>query len=172
MSGLHFFNISGILIQHRLEWNMPPWETIPPQTYSCQSCGNEFQAKRMAKYCTPICQNRSRPARSFTPEQRRKWREQRLQTDGYREKVNLQANTRAAKVRDWLDAYKVEHGCHDCGYQAHAVALDFDHVWGEKIINVCNAKSIAQAKSEIEKCEVVCANCHRIRTAIRLGVRH
>lgn len=73
-----------------------------------------------------------------------------------------------AEVRQFLADYKLEDGCVDCGYKEHHAALDFDHVRGEKSINVCNARSISAAKKEIEKCEVVCANCHRIRTYMRL----
>jgi hypothetical protein len=39
---------------------------------------------------------------------------------------------------------------------------------GEKLLNVSAAKSIAQARAEIEKCEVRCANCHRIKTWERM----
>lgn len=78
------------------------------------------------------------------------------------------ATARNRRVKDFLAKYKLEVGCTDCGFKGHHSALDFDHVKGEKLLNVCFAKSIAQAKSEIEKCEVVCANCHRIRTYNRL----
>lgn len=74
------------------------------------------------------------------------------------------ANTRATRIRRWLDAYKMAAGCIDCGYRAHHAALHFDHVAGVKLLNVCNAKSIAQAKTEIEKCVVRCANCHAVKT--------
>jgi hypothetical protein len=74
------------------------------------------------------------------------------------------ANKRATAIRRWLDAYKVAHGCIDCGYKKHHAALHFDHVRGEKKLNVCFAKSITQAKAEIEKCEVRCANCHAVKT--------
>src|SRR6266446_8206121 len=69
------------------------------------------------------------------------------------------ANKRATKIRRWLDAYKIARGCMDCGYREHHAALHFDHVEGFKMLNVCNAKSIAQAQAEIAKCEVRCANC-------------
>lgn len=49
--------------------------------------------------------------------------------------------------------------------------MDFDHPPGTKEIaigpNVYNpGVSFAKLKAEIEKCEVVCSNCHRIRTHI------
>lgn len=77
---------------------------------------------------------------------------------------NRVANDRATAIRRWLDAFKIREGCVDCGYKEHHAALHFDHVKGGKEINVCNAKSIAQAKKEIAKCVVRCANCHAAKT--------
>ena len=74
------------------------------------------------------------------------------------------ANRRATSIRRWLDVYKLSAGCIDCGYRQHHAALHFDHVSGEKALNVCNAKSITQAKREIDKCVVRCANCHAVKT--------
>lgn len=65
---------------------------------------------------------------------------------------------------------KVERGCVDCGYNAHPAALDFDHLPGtEKLYRVCTMAGMSRKliDAEIAKCEVVCANCHRIRTAER-----
>lgn len=66
---------------------------------------------------------------------------------------------------------KMARGCVDCGFKDHPAALDFDHVRGVKLLNVSAAKSIAQADAEIAKCEVRCANCHRIKTWERLKVQ-
>jgi len=72
--------------------------------------------------------------------------------------------------RDWMAQYKLDAGCADCGYNEHPHALDFDHV-EEKEFNVSQGqdKSYKILKEEIAKCDVVCANCHRIRTAERGG---
>lgn len=72
------------------------------------------------------------------------------------------------KKRDIIQAIKVERGCADCGYNEHPVALDFDHRPGEvkllKISTDVARVGIARLLAEIEKCDVVCANCHRIRS--------
>jgi hypothetical protein len=81
-----------------------------------------------------------------------------------RARRNRVANERATAIRRWMDAYKTRVGCVDCGFNSHHAALHFDHVRGQKVINVCNAKSIAHAESEIAKCEVRCANCHAVKT--------
>ena len=73
-------------------------------------------------------------------------------------------NRRATELRRYLDGVKMERGCIDCGYRKHPSALDFDHVRGEKVLLVSACKSRAQADTEITKCDVRCANCHRIKS--------
>jgi hypothetical protein len=70
----------------------------------------------------------------------------------------------------WVDEYKLSKGCADCGYNAHPAALDFDHRPGTaKVRDIKRGNTFGwQALlAEIEKCDVVCANCHRIRTVNR-----
>ena len=59
----------------------------------------------------------------------------------------------------------------DCGVSDVRV-LEFDHVRGEKLGIISKMVSNVSAKvleDEIAKCEIVCANCHKIRTADRGG---
>ena len=78
-----------------------------------------------------------------------------------------QARERARR-RTWLDGIKVEAGCADCGYNDHPRALDFDHLGTDKVGDVgrmCHSRiAVEKILAEIAKCEVVCANCHRVRT--------
>lgn len=81
-------------------------------------------------------------------------------------------STRAKRDRRYFQQIKVERGCTDCGYNTNAVALDFDHLPGSvKLYRVCTMAGMSREliDAEIAKCEVVCANCHRIRTANRLN---
>jgi hypothetical protein len=61
--------------------------------------------------------------------------------------------------------------CADCGKSYHYCVMDFDHVRGEKTGSI--AKMAMQSHKilldEIAKCDVVCANCHRLRTQFRGG---
>ena len=80
---------------------------------------------------------------------------------------------RADEKRAALAAYKVIQCCVDCGYNDDARALEFDHIPGsEKIQSVASMmyKSWDKIWDEVAKCEVVCANCHAIRTMDRLGL--
>jgi hypothetical protein len=69
-----------------------------------------------------------------------------------------------------LAKIKEDSGCVDCGESNHIV-LDFDHLRDKKY-NISrmihDGFSWSAIKKEIAKCEVVCANCHRIRTHNRL----
>ena len=112
-----------------------------------------------------VRENNRRPRiRKYDSQKVKAWRTKRYLDPAYRVRINKTVNDRQTMIRRWLDAYKLSKGCVDCGYKKHHAALHFDHVRGEKEINVCNAKSIDQAKKEIEKCEVRCANCHAIHT--------
>lgn len=80
---------------------------------------------------------------------------------------------RAKKFRAYVQAIKVERGCTDCGYNAHPAALDFDHLPGQlklgRLAAMACGSALKTIHAEIDKCEVVCANCHRVRTAERIA---
>ena len=62
------------------------------------------------------------------------------------------------------------HPCVDCG-EGDPVVLEFDHL-RDKSFEVATGLtrfSWARIVAEMKKCEVVCANCHRRRTARRRG---
>ena len=65
----------------------------------------------------------------------------------------------------WINQRKEEKGCKRCGVKDPRV-LDFHHINGEdKLFGVGGfrrAVGFEQIQKEVEKCEVVCANCHRI----------
>jgi 5-methylcytosine-specific restriction endonuclease McrA len=63
-----------------------------------------------------------------------------------------------------------EHPCVDCG-EDDPVVLEFDHLRDKKfsISEGLQGRRWQDVLDEIAKCEVVCANCHRRRTAKRGG---
>ena len=83
--------------------------------------------------------------------------------------VRVASYERKAEQKARIDVIKVTTGCTDCGYSAHPAALEFDHVIGDKVANVSRliGSTWSRLEAEMEKCEVVCANCHRIRTVTR-----
>ena len=52
----------------------------------------------------------------------------------------MKANLRATALRRYLDEIKTRRGRIDCGYDNHPMALDFDHVRGNKRVLVSFAK--------------------------------
>lgn len=73
------------------------------------------------------------------------------------------------KSRAWLDVLKAKP-CMDCKQTFPTECMDFDHVRGKKLtpINTQTAnKSKGPLLEEIKKCDLVCSNCHRIRTRTR-----
>ena len=66
---------------------------------------------------------------------------------------------------EWMRSLK-SVPCMDCGGVFPPVCMDFDHVRGVKRYNISWAKerSLSELLEEIAKCEIVCSNCHRIRT--------
>ena len=75
------------------------------------------------------------------------------------------ARKRYAKNRARLDELK-EAPCIDCKNTFPPECMDFDHLPGtEKVAGV--GAMITSSIAEISKCDLVCANCHRIRTTFR-----
>lgn len=72
---------------------------------------------------------------------------------------------------DLIAEYKKTHPCVDCGIIFPDCAMDFDHIKGKKFHNIALLANAAYSwetiLKEIEKCEVRCANCHRIKTWIK-----
>ena len=69
----------------------------------------------------------------------------------------------------WLTEKK-SAPCTDCGGRFAAVSMDFDHVKGDKRYNIAAAYRWLKWELldvEVAKCELVCANCHRVRSSVR-----
>ena len=78
----------------------------------------------------------------------------------------------ALKIRQ----IKEESGCVDCGEKYPHFMLEFDHLPGhEKLgnpVSLGRKYSWQKALEEIAKCEIVCANCHKIRSYVRGQTQH
>jgi hypothetical protein len=80
--------------------------------------------------------------------------------------------TRRARERNsrYIDEQK-SCPCADCRVRYPPFLLDFDHVRGQKIAILAKLRSgrasLTRVAAEIAKCEVVCSNCHRLRTYLR-----
>lgn len=130
----------------------------------CGACGkekdfSEFNKKKNAyqPYCR-LCDNKRSRERYHS------------NRDGHKQKV-LERNKRLKEeLKKEIREYKESSPCTDCGVYYPWYVMDFDHIKGEKVGNISamvGNLSTAKLRAELEKCELVCSNCHRIRTFTR-----
>lgn len=80
-----------------------------------------------------------------------------------KDNVNKQRRKRGDKHKKQLIAYKGGK-CQICGYNDCIAALDFHHVKREKKFDIGRGGgcySLRKLKEEVDKCILVCSNCHR-----------
>ena len=74
------------------------------------------------------------------------------------------------KRREFLFEYKKQHPCVYCG-QSNPLMLDLDHIdrstkKGVPAMMVTGGCKWSSVLEEIEKCQVVCSNCHRVKSIL------
>lgn len=89
----------------------------------------------------------------------------RANAEAYKQRALAQNRVARVRAYQWIDNYLSSHPCVDCG-EADPVVLEFDHRdAAAKKANVSdlakNAYSIQAIETEVAKCDVRCANCHR-----------
>lgn len=85
-----------------------------------------------------------------------------------RERIGVLKTLWRKEFTDWYYSLKENKPCADCGVVFHVEAMEWDHLPGfEK--KAC-LSSLFQRKDkngiieEVKKCQLVCANCHAVRT--------
>ena len=72
------------------------------------------------------------------------------------------------KTLEELHLYKEKNGCADCRNRFPHYVLEFDHKPEyqkiDVVYRVLRNYGAEAAWLEVKKCDVVCANCHKIRT--------
>jgi hypothetical protein len=100
---------------------------------------------------------------------RKKHRQQWMAFPSAGPEVARSAKRRAiADRKEFVNSLK-DRPCTDCGGRFHSCAMDFDHLDGHtKVASISEFVSGAKSKkailAEVAKCELVCSNCHRVRT--------
>jgi hypothetical protein len=96
----------------------------------------------------------------------------------HREQRRAQARKRSRNLRQRLVLLK-SVPCADCGKRYPHYIMEFDHLEkphrtssGNRVcMSALAACSAARLKEETDKCDVVCANCHKARThARKIGI--
>ena len=110
----------------------------------------------------------------YRSEYQRKWREanrerlreyQRAYRATHTEERRASHRKHRAIAQAALDALRAGP-CVDCGVQYPPAAMEFDHVRGVKRFEITTTNYRHRGfAEELAKCELRCANCHRIRHA-------
>lgn len=119
-------------------------------------CGNPCTTNGRCSECRAIYQKQWYQAHKEEHKQRaRKWNDIR-----HKEVTDLIRELKSAP-------------CVECGQKFHFSAMDFDHIEGKKEFGIARAKYYGRdkLKPELSKCQVICSNCHRVRTYNRLIVQ-
>ena len=96
-------------------------------------------------------------------------------TKAYRAELGRKWKKEKTRLVDWIIKRYGDTPCMDCDGVFEWCAMDFDHRPGEvkefKIGAYSAAKAtitlIVRTNKEIAKCDLVCSNCHRVRTRDR-----
>lgn len=88
-----------------------------------------------------------------------------------RERFRLYARKNFEARRAFVNSLK-DNPCMDCNQKFPAACMEFDHRPGTQkhaAVSSLTNSSLETLQKEIDKCDLVCANCHRIRTQKRLS---
>lgn len=131
-----------------------------------KSKANRDGLQTTCKECKSIYNKKYRQEnREKMKEYNRTWKEE--NPDKHRE---YRASVRRRYKEEWKAYLKpiVDLSCSKCGYDEHFVALDFHHVSNKDfgiatmLQNKPTDANKTAMRKEIEKCIVLCSNCHRV----------
>lgn len=90
----------------------------------------------------------------------------------HKDTIRKNAKTHKEKIQNYINKQKL-CGCAVCG-EKDISCLDFHHIDNKKfnISKAINRYSIKQIQEEIDKCVVLCANCHRKLHAGHIALPH
>ena len=95
----------------------------------------------------------------------KRWYEKNKATHVANVRMNTERYRQAAREHVW--GLKENSPCTDCGLHYPHYVMQYDHL-DNKVLDVSrmvqDGYSIATIDKEIAKCELVCANCHCVRT--------
>ena len=142
-------------------------------TRSTQSCA--MSATKQCSHCHEVL-----PVAKFHRRGEQGWQSicktcrRRYGTRRYRAKKSLiegQKKLRRDELRAWYVAQKNGKPCTDCGGYFDPVAMQWDHLPGSSkrghVSELLRHGSRQALEVELAKCQLVCANCHAVRTFLR-----
>jgi hypothetical protein len=138
------------------------WKILEPERYEARQ--EKRRRKQLARKVRQAGENRG-----GSPRQEKTSRSKQRAREHNKEYMRERRETRKALIHAIKSA-----PCADCSEKFNPVCMDFDHRPEElKEFNIGERYAIVNIdvlKAEIAKCDIVCANCHRIRTWRRDGL--
>lgn len=133
-------------------------QTVDGYHYACRSCINKDRANNRA----------AQKAAGIVP-RNDQWNKEN------RGHLNKMRTAKRRETRDFIRSLKRGRPCDICGGIFPPTAMDWDHIDPAlKSFEICQEgirEMYSQEKllEEIAKCRLICANCHRIHSAIQRG---
>lgn len=145
-----------------------------------QECGDcrrflPLRAKGLCNACYQRSRRRIKPEwfKTYEKAQQRKHAAKRKErAKAWRAANGWRETERRRKRAERIEAIKTARPCMDCSRYYPAECMDFDHRDNEEKLFDISKRAYSGCKwesivAEIAKCDLVCANCHRIRTKQR-----
>lgn len=141
----------------------------------CNTCGNMKDVSEYYPYktsirgsCKQCCNIKSvNYMKTVDKERKREWWKRSWAKEDYRQRKYIDYKKRCRKTKQKAVDYKGGK-CSRCGYDTCIEAFEFHHTdpstKDPKLLNgagINRAKSFETIKPELDKCVLLCANCHR-----------
>ena len=130
------------------------------QTKTCTKC---FQEKSIEDFGwkSRLLNRRHAVCKPCTAKRSNNWYYQ--NKDAHIENVMLHKRESRVLARQYVWDYLLAHPCVECG-ESDPVVLEFDHIRG-KVADVsrlvANGATVQRIQKEIDRCQILCSNCHR-----------
>jgi hypothetical protein len=106
---------------------------------------------------------------TYNAEYQKRWYQE--NKEAHKARASARNKAYREEMRDKIVYLKSTTPCTDCGIFYPSYVMQFDHIGTDKIMAVSTMIqrmwSRENIQKEIDKCELVCANCHAVRTHTR-----
>lgn len=135
---------------------------------ACELCGAALGPRKPGqRFCGVVCRTRAGIARALVRRRARGVAPRRKGEDPEKRKQWSKRWYTRAEARGRAFLYELKNRpCMDCGRSFPPYVMQFDHARGVKVFTIGQQakRSLVALAREVAKCDVVCANCHFIRT--------
>lgn len=134
----------------------------------CSKCG---ELKPITDYskCSGNKSGKHTYCKSCATKNARDWYSKNKSNPEVAERLKKNWQQRAAAIQIFVENLKAKYGCCVCG-EKDGCCLDFHHLLGKEdnVSELVRRKSLKRLAEEMNKCIILCANCHRKLHANRI----